>query len=106
MEPCADVITKGRGRLAVPMYDEADGVCPCTMYDVRFGNLARLRRGNFAKQERAGCHGTVCADVITKGRGHLAVPMYDEADGVCPCTMYDVRCTMYDVRCTMYDLEI
>ena len=55
------------------------------MYDVRFGNLARLRRGNFAKQERAGCHGTV------RGRNYKGTG----ADGVCLCTIYDVRCTIW-----------
>ena len=40
----------------------------CTMDDVRFGNLARLRRGNFAKQTRAECDETVRGGVVTKGR--------------------------------------
>ena len=56
-----------------------------------------------------------CAGVVTKGRGRLAAPAHvrftTEADGVCPCTMYDVRCTTVApggayVRGTMYDVRL
>ena len=92
---------------------EADGVCLCTRYEVRRRRLAapmyevrctmydcdvrRLRRGD-AEQVRTECLGAMI------GRGYKAT----EADGVCLCTMDDVRrrrlaAPMYEVRCTMYD---
>ena len=79
----------------------ADGVCPCTMCDVRWTTEAlgsayvrstmydvrlqssRALRGE-AELGRAGCPRAVI------GRGYKGAG----ADGVCLCTIFDVRCTI------------
>ena len=55
-----------------------------TMYDL---GSERALRGE-AEQMRAGCLGAVIGGG-SKGAG---------ADGVCPCTKYEVRCTIWGVR--------
>ncbi len=56
-----------------------------TIYDLRFGKFAHLRRGGMQSK-----YGRVfmepCTDVVRKRRWHLAAPMYD------------VRRTMYDLQ--------
>ena len=80
-----------RRRLAPPMYDgrwttEADGVCLCTIFDVRctIWIIARFARGQQSRSER---------DVIK--------PCADGGGWRRPCTTYDVRCTIWKVsaRC-------
>ena len=64
-----------------------------TIYDLRFGNLARRRRGD-AERMRSGIFKTM------RGRGYKAagaaghLRFTTEADGGCLCTRYDVRCTI------------
>ena len=57
----------------------------CTMYDL---GSERALRGNLAKLKRRPSYETVI------GGGSKGA----EADGVCPCTKYDVRCTIWGVR--------
>ena len=75
MELCADVVRKGRGQTG-------SAYVRFTIYDLRFGNLARQRRGNFAKQERAECD-----EAVRSGGGICQ----DGGAWRSLCTMFDVR---------------
>ena len=82
------MVRKGRRRLAAPMYDVgcttvADGVCPCTMYDVRctIAELARVARGGEA----------LAAVIDEAGSGH------GSKGAGAPGGAY-VRCGMYEVN--------
>ena len=80
---------------------EPQAVRSFTIYDLRFGNLARLRRGNFAKRERTHIRKAV---IGRSYKGTEAPVIYDLQHARRP--QADARqLLMYDVGCTTYDLD-
>ena len=95
VKPRTDIVTKGRWRLAEPMYDvgctmynthdgpkQLRGSCSCTIYDVRctIAKFARVARGR-AKPERTGygetVHGHSYKGAVALGRAYVRCTMYD-----------------------------